>query len=79
MQVAKHGAPNVISHAIGYAKHRNRSHDAVIRVYDDAGNVIETHENKGDFKTSLNIALISHGSLPRSEDELRDLNAALGA
>jgi len=23
---------------------------AVIRVYDDAGNVIETHENKGDFK-----------------------------
>ena len=29
-------------HAIGYAKHRSRSHDAVIRVYDDAGNVIET-------------------------------------
>jgi hypothetical protein len=28
----------------------NRSHDAVIRVYDDAGNVIETPEYKGDFK-----------------------------
>ena len=27
-----------------------RSHDAVIRVYDDAGNVIETHEHKGDFR-----------------------------
>jgi hypothetical protein len=27
-----------------------RSHDAVIRVYDEAGNVIETHEHKGDFK-----------------------------
>ena len=27
-----------------------RSHDAVIRVYDDAGNVIETYEHKGDFK-----------------------------
>jgi hypothetical protein len=26
------------------------SHDAVIRVYDEAGNVIETHEHKGDFK-----------------------------
>src|SRR5678816_3268320 len=26
-----------------------RSHDAVIRVYDDAGNVIETHEHKGDL------------------------------
>jgi hypothetical protein len=28
----------------------SRSHDAVIRVYDEAGNVIETHEHKGDFK-----------------------------
>jgi hypothetical protein len=27
---------------IGYAKFRSRSHDAVIRVYDEAGNVIET-------------------------------------
>jgi hypothetical protein len=35
---------------IGYAKHASRSHDAVIRVYDDAGNLIETHEHKGDFK-----------------------------
>ena len=26
------------------------SHDAVIRVYDEVGNVIETHEHKGDFK-----------------------------
>ena len=39
-----------IPHAIGYAKFCSRSHDAVIRVYDDAGNVIETHEQKGDFK-----------------------------
>ena len=30
--------------------HRSRSHDAVIRVYDAAGNVIETHEHAGDFK-----------------------------
>ena len=36
--------------ASGYAIHSSRSHDAVIRVYDDAGNVIETHEHKGDFK-----------------------------
>ena len=28
----------------------SRSHDAVIRVYGDGGNVIETHEHKGDFK-----------------------------
>jgi len=28
----------------------SRSRDAVIRVYDAAGNVIETHEHMGDFK-----------------------------
>jgi len=36
--------------AIGYAMHYNRSTDAVIRVYDDTGDVIETHEHKGDFR-----------------------------
>jgi hypothetical protein len=36
--------------AIGYAKFYSRSHDAVIRVYDEAGNVIETHEHTGDFR-----------------------------
>jgi hypothetical protein len=41
---------NAIANAIGYAKFRSRSHDAVIRVYDDAGNVIETHEHAGEFK-----------------------------
>jgi hypothetical protein len=30
--------------------HYSRSADAVIRVYDAVGNVIETHEHKGDFK-----------------------------
>jgi hypothetical protein len=33
--------------AIGYAMHSSRSHDAVIRVYDEAGNVIETHQHAG--------------------------------
>jgi len=36
--------------AIGYAKFCSRSHDAVIRVYDEAGNMIETHEHASDFK-----------------------------
>jgi hypothetical protein len=35
--------------AINYSKLCSRSHDAVIRVYDEAGNVIETHEHAGDF------------------------------
>jgi hypothetical protein len=37
--------PNTISNAIGYAKFYSRSHDAVIRVYDESGNVIETDEH----------------------------------
>ena len=45
-----YGGPNAASNATSYAKHYSRSHDAVIRVYDDAGNVIETHEHVGDFK-----------------------------
>ena len=38
------------SNAIDYAKFRSRSHDAVIRVYDEAGNVTETSEHAADFK-----------------------------
>ena len=41
---------NAISNAVDYAQFYSRSHDAVIRVYDAVGNVIETHEHKGDFK-----------------------------
>ena len=44
-----YGEPNAVADAIGYAQHRSRSHDAGIRVYDAAGNVIEMHEHKGDF------------------------------
>jgi hypothetical protein len=32
-----YGEPDAIINAIGYAKFYSRSHDAVIRVYDDAG------------------------------------------
>ena len=45
-----YGEPNAVANAIGYAEHRSRSHDAVIRVYDAAGNVIETHQRTSDFK-----------------------------
>jgi hypothetical protein len=42
--------PNAASNAIGYASQYSRSHDAVVRVYNAAGNVIETHEHAGEFK-----------------------------
>jgi hypothetical protein len=45
-----YGKPNATSSAVDYAKFRSRSHNAVIRVYDEAGDVIEAHEHAGDFK-----------------------------
>ena len=42
--------PKAASNAIGYASQYSRAHGAVIRVYDEAGTVIETHEHAGDFK-----------------------------
>jgi hypothetical protein len=42
--------PNAIRDAIGYAKFYSGSHDAVIRVFDAADNVIETQEHAGEFK-----------------------------
>ena len=30
-------------------KHSSRSHHVAIRVYDEAGNVVKTHEHAGDF------------------------------
>jgi hypothetical protein len=45
-----YGEPNAITNAVGYAKSRSRSAQAVIRVFEDAGNVIETQEHASDFK-----------------------------
>jgi hypothetical protein len=45
-----YGEPHAISNAVGFAQFYSRSHDAVIRVYDEAGNVIDTHEQSGGFQ-----------------------------
>jgi hypothetical protein len=37
-------------------QNRSRSHDALILVYDSAGNVIETHEHTGDFQRVVRAA-----------------------
>jgi hypothetical protein len=49
-----YGEPNAIS-AIDYAKFRSRSHQAVIRVYDEAGNIIGTHEQTEPFRGPVSI------------------------
>jgi hypothetical protein len=46
-----YGEPNAISNAISFAEFNSRSHHAVIRVYDEVGNAIETHEHpRGRFQ-----------------------------
>ena len=59
-----YGEPNAIGNAIGYAKHYSRSHDAVIRVYDAAGNVIETHKHAGDASTEVSASAPVGPTLP---------------
>jgi len=44
-----YGEPDAVANTINYAKFFSRSHRGVIRVYDEAGNVIETHEDRGEF------------------------------
>ena len=70
-----YGEPNAVSNAIGYAMHSSRSADAVIRVYDADGNVIETHEHalpltKPPFSYRIwpkrIVASYPKSSLPRS-------------
>ena len=47
-----YGEPNAISNAIDYSTFYSRSHEAVIRVYDAAGNVIATQKHDGEFNQS---------------------------
>jgi hypothetical protein len=45
-----YAGPDAVRRAVAYAKYRSGSHRAIIRVFYEAGNVLETHEHKGDFK-----------------------------
>jgi hypothetical protein len=42
-----YGEPNAVSNAIGYAKFFSRSHDAVIRVYDEARRKMDLRRRNG--------------------------------
>ena len=46
-----YGGPDAVRNAVAYAKYRSwsRSHRAIIRVLDDSGVVMHTHESVGDF------------------------------
>jgi len=47
-----YGGPDAVRNAVAYAKYRSlsRSHPAKIRVLDDFGAVIQTHESNRDFR-----------------------------
>jgi hypothetical protein len=47
-----YAGPDAVRNAVAYAKYRSRSrsHRAIIRVFDESGTTIETHESAGDFK-----------------------------
>ena len=57
-------------------KFYSRSHDAVIRVYDESGNVIETHEHAGNFKERYalvpTVLLDSVSQMPNNSVQSRD-------
>jgi hypothetical protein len=55
--VTQHDGSRRLRTTFAGEKFRSRSHDAVIRVYDEAGNVIETHEQAGDFKRVVKCGL----------------------
>jgi hypothetical protein len=55
------------SAAVDYAKHNSPSDDAVIRVYDEAGNVIETHEHAASSKTNNGFLACLRDYLARLE------------
>jgi len=59
---------NAVANAIGYASHYSRSQGAVIRVYDQAGNVIETHDSvqsgkEEEAQANLTAARLNHADL----------------
>jgi len=61
-------------HAIGNAIRSSRSHDAVIRVYDAAGNVIETHDR---VRKTVSMLCRRLPLAPVLKIVLRDVSVAL--
>jgi hypothetical protein len=71
-----------VSNAIDYAKFRSRSHDAVIRVYNAAGNLIETHEHADEFREVVNfyshparVLFRSLANMPHGWENIYDVGA----
>jgi hypothetical protein len=69
-----------VSHAVGYAKFYRRSHHTVIRVYDEAGNVIATHSTRAISKSGENCLDVSPrqaATLSRPNNQIEFLRRSL--
>jgi hypothetical protein len=68
-----YGEPDAITNAIGYAKFYGCSHDAVIRVFNHAGNVIEDTRAGRRFskrRKALDIAKAAKDRYKEEKDKL---------
>ena len=45
-----YGGPAAVSNAVGYAKCYGRSCDVVVRVFNEGGDLVETHEHTRQFQ-----------------------------
>jgi len=45
-----YGGVDAAANAVRYGKFHSHPHRAVVRVYDETGKVIETHEQNGNLK-----------------------------
>ena len=66
-----YGGPEAAANAIGYAEHRSRSHDAVIRMYDEASKVIlgvlfssRSHQRNSRYVSAMCHPSSHHGHKP---------------
>ena len=41
---------DTVENAVGYVEHNSRAHSAVIHVYNEAGEIIATHEHISSFR-----------------------------
>jgi hypothetical protein len=57
-----YGEPNAISNAIDYAKFYSRSHDAVVRVYDDTGDLNLSRASCCFYSSASKVLLVRHAA-----------------
>jgi hypothetical protein len=59
-----YGEPIAVSNAVDYAQVYSRSHDAVIRVYDAPGNMIENARARGRFQRVVTVFCLPASGSP---------------